>query len=291
MAKTNETLARALWQIYHRAERPRPWSQSDGNLPWNDPAFSKRMLREHLDQSHGAASRVADEREQQIEWIWQKLGLQPGDHLLDLTCGPGLYAVALAQRGVEVSGVDFSPASIAYARELAGQEGVGDRCEFFEADVRQIELGEGRFDAALFIYGQLAVFSREQARALLEKSARALRPGAGLVVELLAQEKVDKENSNWWFSDDKGLWGDAPFLHLGERFWYEEGKLSCERFYTVHLETGELDEILLCDQTYSIEEVKEMMAATGFAEVDVHPGWDGLPLYDADEWNVYVGRR
>jgi cyclopropane fatty-acyl-phospholipid synthase-like methyltransferase len=54
------------------------------------------MLREHLDESHGAASRVAKERELQIEWLWAKLGLQPGMRLLDITCGPGLYAVAFA---------------------------------------------------------------------------------------------------------------------------------------------------------------------------------------------------
>jgi len=285
-----DKLAAALWQIYRRPERPEPW-EKDGNLPWNDPDFSRRMLREHLDESHGAASRVTAEREQQIAWLWTKLGLRAGARVLDLTCGPGLYAVALAQRGAEVTGVDFGPASIAHARKLAASAGVSERCQFVEADVRAYEPEVGAFDAALFIYGQLAVFPREVARQLLGKAAAALKPGGSLLVELLEQERVDKKNSNWWFADDTGLWGDAPYINLGERFWYEDEKLSCERFYTLHLESGRLDEVILCDQTYSVEEMVQMMRDVGFATVEVYPAWDGLALYDAPEWNAYVARK
>ena len=285
-----DKLAAALWQIYQRPERPEPW-EKDGNLPWNDPDFSRRMLREHLDEGHGAASRVTAEREQLLAWLWTKLGLNAGARVLDLTCGPGLYAVALAQRGAQVTGVDFGPASIAHARELAASAGVSERCQFVEADVRAYEPEAAAFDAALFIYGQLAVFPREVARQLLGKAATALKPGGSLLVELLEQERVDKKNSTWWFTDETGLWGDAPFISLGERFWYEDEKLSCERFYTLHLESGRLDEIILCDQTYSVEEMVQMMRDAGFATVEVYPAWDGLALYDAPEWNAYVARK
>ena len=285
-----KALAQALWKIYRRPERPEPW-RDGGNLPWNDPAFSERMLREHLDQSHGAASRVAGERARQVAWLWSQLELAPGQDLLDATCGPGLYAVAFAQRGVEVTGVDFGPAAIDYARSLAEKEGVAGLCHFFQEDVRAFDFGHDRFDAALFIYGQLAVFPREEAQRLLAAVAAALRPGGRLVVELLEQEKVDKRDSRWWFTDDSGLWGDAPFLNLGERFWYQEERLSCERFYTLDLETGELDEILLCDQSYAVAEMERMMRSAGFANVQVYPAWAGLDLYDAGEWNVYIAEK
>jgi SAM-dependent methyltransferase len=283
-------LAEALWQIYRRSERPEPW-EKEGNLPWNDPDFSRRMLREHLDERHGAASRVTAERERQLAWLWRKLGLQAGSRMLDLTCGPGLYAVALAREGIEVTGVDFGPASIAHARALAAAEGVADRCQFVEADVRSYEPEAGAFDASLFLYGQLAVFPREIARQLLQKAATALWPGGALLVELLDRQRVDKKHSTWWFADDTGLWGDAPFINLGERFWYEDEKLSCERYYTLHVESGKLDEVILCDQTYSVDEMVQMMGAAGFARVDVYPAWDGMELYDAQEWNVYVAHK
>jgi len=281
-----DNLARALWHIYRRPEATL-W-QGGGNLPWNDPAFSARMLAEHLDESHGAASRQAAERAAQIDWLWAQLRLGPGRRLLDLTCGPGLYAVALARRGVHVTGVDFGPAAVAYARQLAGDKRVSDRCAFVEADVRAYEPEPGSYDAALILYGQLAVFPREEAAALLSKAARALRPGGRLVVELLDQERVDKTDSTWWFSDDKGLWGDKPFLNLGERRWDADARASIERYTTIELETGGLSEIVLCDQTYAAGEMIALMQAAGFSSVSAHARWAGLPLYDAEEWVVYV---
>lgn len=283
----NESLTQVLWRLYKRPDPPPLW-QGGGNLPWNDPDFSARMLREHLDESHGAASRQAAERAAQLDWLWAHLDLRPGARVLDLTCGPGLYAVPLAQRGAIVTGVDFGPASIAHARRLAAETGVAERCVFIEADVRDYTPEPGAFDAVLFLYGQLAVFPRDEAAALLRKTAAALRPGGRLCVELLDPARVDKKDSSWWFTDDKGLWGDRPFLHLGERRWNAAERTSVERYYTLHLETGKTDEIILCDQTYEAEEMAGIMRAVGFDEVESHTAWAGLPLYDAAEWVVYV---
>jgi SAM-dependent methyltransferase len=249
------------------------------------------MLREHLDESHGAATRQAKERKLQIDWLWEKLGLFSGASVLDLTCGPGLYAVELARRGCQVTGIDFSPASIAYARDLAVSEGVADLCTFIEQDIRQIDYNQAGFDAALFIYGQLAVFKKEEAANLLQGIVGALRSGGRLAVELLDQERIDKKNSTWWFTDTTGLWGDQPFLHLGERFWNAAQEISIERFQIIQIETGELTEVVLCDQSYSTESMIRLMTAAGFSPIDIYPAWGNLPMYDAGEWVVYVATK
>jgi ubiquinone/menaquinone biosynthesis C-methylase UbiE len=287
--QVSHSLAKALWNIYHRPDGSVPLTGAR-NLPWHEPDFSERMLREHLDESHGAATRIAAERAAQLEWLWARLGLQPGAKVLDVTCGPGLYAVELARRGCFVTGVDFSPAAIAYARDLALSAGVAGCCTFVEQDVRHINFAGAEFDAAFFLYGQLAVFTKAEAQGLLNTLAQALRPEGKLCIELLDQERVDKTRSEWWFTDDKGLWGDRPFLHLGERFWHEAEEMSVERFYIIHLETGELSEISLTDQTYAVETMTRMICQAGFNSVEVYHAWDHLPLYDADEWIVYVGQ-
>ena len=286
----DKLLTKALWKIYHRPDRHLVQPQGS-NLPWNEPDFSERMLREHLDESHGAASRVAAERAVQIEWLGSRLPLQPGVQLLDITCGPGLYAVEFARRGCFVTGVDFSPAAMAYAKDLVLSQGLAARCVFVEQDVRAMDYRGANFDAAIFLYGQLAVFTRAEAQALLGQIAQSLKPGGKLCLEMLDPERVDKTNSNWWFTDHTGLWGDKPFLHLGERFWNEAEGLSLEQFYVIHLETGELTQISLQDQTYPVETMSRMMWEAGFCSVEVYPAWDRLPLYDADEWLVYVAER
>lgn len=282
----------ALWRIYRRPTPAVPW-RDGANLPWDDPAFSQRMLAEHLDQGHGAASRQRPEILRQVDWLWAKLDLRPGARLLDITCGPGLYAVEFARRGVDVTCIDFGPASVAYARELADAQGVAGRCRFIQADVRA-ELprhaGQG-YDAALFIYGQLAVFTREEAAALLSGAAQAVRPGGRLALELLNFERIDKTHSTWWFSDQRGLWGDAPFLNLGERFWDAGQRASIDRFWVIHLPSGALEEIGLSDNGYETGEMLALLAANGFSQAAAYPAWDGLDLYDAQEWVAYVAQH
>jgi ubiquinone/menaquinone biosynthesis C-methylase UbiE len=289
MNELAEQLKTVLWRVYNRSERPRPWAFG-GNLPWDEPAFAARMLREHLDEAHGAASRTAVERQFQLDWLWDKLALRPGSRVLDLTCGPGFYTVELAKRGCEATAVDFSPAAIPHARQMAQEAGVADRCAFIQADIRQVELPPAHFDAALLIYGQLAVFTRADAQQILHKAGKALRGDGRLLLELLDPARIDKQASSWWYTGSGDLWGDAPFLHLGERFWYEEERLSLERYQIIHLETGQMDEIQLCDQAYTLEEMSQMLQTAGFHSPTVYPAWDKLPLYDAAEWLVYVAQ-
>lgn len=287
---TKDSLNEALWQIYQRPPRPEPFSRNSDRF-WLDPNFSERILQQHLDESHGAASRPADERAAQIAWLQDKLRLQPGRHLFDVTCGPGLFAVEFARRGCRVTGVDFAPVSIGYAADLALTAGVTDRCTFVEEDIRRMDFAGAAFDAAILLYGQLAVFPPDEAKAVLTRIAQALRPGALLCLELLNADRVDKTDSSWWFTDDSGLWDDRPYLHLGERFWFPEQEASLERYQIVHLETGELSEIQISDQTYSIERMVAMLNQAGFEEVEIYPDWDGLPLEDAAEWVAYLARK
>jgi ubiquinone/menaquinone biosynthesis C-methylase UbiE len=72
-----------------------------------------------------------------------------GKRVLDVGCGPGHYAVALAQRGAGyVLGLDFAPEMLELARARAGQTGVADRCHFESADFLSYPLTE-TFDYAV----------------------------------------------------------------------------------------------------------------------------------------------
>jgi ubiquinone/menaquinone biosynthesis C-methylase UbiE len=285
----NHSLTETLWKIYHRPDPAQPWIDGS-DLFWNDPAFSERILQEHLDNTHGAASRESSERVTQINWLWSTIGIKPGWHIFDVTCGPGLYAVEFARRSCKVTGIDFSPASIAYAKDLAIIEGVSKQCNFVEQDIRAMDYRGSGFDLALLLYGQLSVFPPKEAQRILSSIVQSLRPRGWLCIELLNPEHVDKSNSSWWFTDDEGLWGDSPFLHLGERFWHEDRQVAVERYQIVHLETGELTEMYLTDQCYAVETMVEMLKKAGFGSVKFYPAWGGLALADAEEWIVYLAQ-
>ena len=46
--------------------------------------------------------------EQEVAFLWEHLGLREGSRVLDLGCGPGRHALALARRGAQVVGTDHS---------------------------------------------------------------------------------------------------------------------------------------------------------------------------------------
>jgi SAM-dependent methyltransferase len=277
----------ALWQLYRRGNRPIPFAYK-GNLPYDEAEFGRRMLARMLDEEDGAGSRVSAERCLQINWLTEKLNLKRDTTLFDVACGAGLYAVPIAETGVCVTGVDFSPVSIDYANSLAQQRGVQNRCNFVRQDIQTMDFSRKDFDAAMLLYGQLAVMPQADAQAVLGRIAVSLRVGARFCLEMLNPERVDKTNSTWWFTDETGLWGDAPFLHLGERLWDEEAQTSLERYHILHLESGEIDEILLGDRVYSAEMITQMLHIAGFSTVQIYPAWDNLQLDDAGEWIVYI---
>ena len=57
-----------LLKIVHRSQPAVPWAEGD-NIPWSEPSFSERMLREHLSQDHDLASRRIENVNRHVAWI------------------------------------------------------------------------------------------------------------------------------------------------------------------------------------------------------------------------------
>ena len=103
-------------------------------------------------------------------------GLAPG-MALDLACGEGRNAVWLAERGWQVTGVDFSDVALAGARRLAEERGV--EVEWVEADLLDYVPAEGAYELVAVLYLQLPAAER---RAVLERASAAVAPGGTLLV-------------------------------------------------------------------------------------------------------------
>jgi ubiquinone/menaquinone biosynthesis C-methylase UbiE len=95
-----------------------------------------------------------------------------GKSVIDIGCGPGHYAVALAAAGAgRVLGVDFAPGMIDIARARAARSGVGDRCTFTLGDFLEAS-GDETFDYAV-VMGFMDYI--EKPRELIEKVLRTCR--------------------------------------------------------------------------------------------------------------------
>ncbi len=261
-----------LRDLVSRAMPPQPWAEGD-NIPWDDPAFSDRMLREHLSQDHDLASRRLCIVEAQVEWIHRDVLGELPSRVLDLGCGPGLYSHRLARLGHRCTGLDFSPASIGHAQREAAEL----PCEFMLADLRHAEF-PGNQDLVLLNYGQLNVFPREVATAMMKRASCALRVGGQLLLEVQTEEQVRSADGAppTWHAAHGGLFAEGPHLVLYERCWDEELRCATERWHVV-TESGRVLRFALSNEAYSHAELEAMLRQAGFHQIEILDRFGGSP--------------
>jgi ubiquinone/menaquinone biosynthesis C-methylase UbiE len=264
-----------LLDLIQRTSNPEPWSEGD-NIPWNDPDFSKRMLKEHLSQDHDAASRKFERIDQHIQWIHHHaLGEKTGK-ILDLGCGPGLYANRLAKLGHQCVGIDYSPASIAYAKETAQEE--NNVCRFIKGDIRQVKYGDG-YDAAMLIFGELNIFRPSDAQLILTKIHQALKPGGALILEPHTYEILEilGKKSPSWYSQESSVFSEKPHLVLEEYFWDSTRQTTTNRYFIVDATTGTVVRYARSLQAYTESQYQELLEACGYENIRFYPSLIGTP--------------
>jgi SAM-dependent methyltransferase len=259
--------------LVDRTAKPAPWSEGD-NIPWHEPGFSGRMLKEHLSQEHDAASRRTATIERHVEWIHTSLLSPQLGSVLDLGCGPGLYSSRLARLGHRCTGIDYSPASIAYAREVAASENL--LCRYELGDLRTADYGTG-YGLAMLIYGELNVFRPQDARTILRKAHGALAEGGQLLLEphTFATVQAIGEEGASWYSSQGGLFSDRPHLCLQESHWDGVTQTATVRYFVVDGRTGDVTRYAQSFQAYSDDELWSVLAECGFGEPRVYPSLAG----------------
>ncbi len=262
---------------------PQPWAEGD-KIPWHDPAFSQRMLQVHLSQDNDWASRRGSVIAKQVDWIHTGLLQGQPTTVLDLGCGPGLYTSRLAALGHTCTGIDFSPASINYARE----HGNGG-CQYIQGDLRQAEYGEG-YGLAMLIFGEFNVFTRTCAQMILSKTYAALKPGGLLVLEAHTFDCVKRIGlqGRSWYSSPGGLWSDQPHLCLNENSWDEPTQQTTERYYIVDADNCEVQRYASTMQAYRRDGYKALLTEAGFRQVTFHQSLTGEEYERMDDLLVIV---
>ena len=183
-----EASARAprAWWWRRLASRPSP-RRSRANVHYHydlGNAFYRRWLDDELLYTcayYDSPTRSLEEAQQaKMELICRKLRLRPGERVVEAGCGWGALARYMATHfDVRVRAYNISAEQIAYARERAARDGLGDRVEFVDADYRTID---GHYDAFVSV-GMLEHVGVEHYDALGALMRRVLVPqhGRGLL--------------------------------------------------------------------------------------------------------------
>lgn len=124
---------------------------------------------------------LGDERLARESALALRLGrFSPGGRVLDIACGYGRMSAALAEHGVEVTGLDASDALLGEARRRV--DGKAHPPRFVRGDMRDLSMFEG-FDGALLWFTSFGYFNHDENRLVLAQAANCLRPGGRLLLE------------------------------------------------------------------------------------------------------------
>jgi SAM-dependent methyltransferase len=171
-------------------------------VPWTDGYYGDLYLDSVEDLLTPALSGL------EAEVIAALLALRPGQRVLDLACGHGRHARALAGRVGELWGVDRSGPYLAKAAASA------PAARLVRADLRELPFPAGSFDAVYSWYASLFMFDEEGNAAALAELARVLRRGGRALVHHgnpLRLERAPRERSRRRLADGSVVEEDALF--------------------------------------------------------------------------------
>ena len=200
--------------------------------------------------------------------------------VLDLGCGPGLYAQQLAAAGHRVTGVDISRRSLEYARSEARRAGlaIDYRCQSYLGLAE-----EAAFDLVLLIFCDFGALTRADQVDLLARIMRALRPNGVLVFDVFGMDfpSHQPDHRTWTNHPDGGFWSPRPHLVLEESRHFPVRRVVCRRIVVIP-EDSEPVVHHLRDHYFDRAQLAGMLAVSGFqgsrfdgtviASADVAPG-------------------
>ena len=142
---------------------------------------------------------------QEVEFLVEALGLQPGMRVLDVGCGPGRHAHALAERGIGVHGIDISARFVDLAAASAPPGATFERL-----DARTLVTDDrhaGSFDAVICLcQGAFGLMTAEgHDETVVAGMARALRAGGRLALSAFSAYFVVRHWDGAEFDADTGV--------------------------------------------------------------------------------------
>lgn len=204
-----------------------------------------------------------------------------GTAVLDLGCGPGRFAVPLAQRGFIVTAVDRTPYFLGKAKARARTAGVP--LELIEADMRDF-VRTGAFDLALSLFSSFGYFdSKADDRVVVDNLFASLRPGSTCVIDVMGKETLAARFER---TTSERLANGSLLVERHEIV----DDWSRVRNDWVVIRKGRAKNFTFTVRIYSGQELRELLEAAGFIGVTLHGSLAGEPYGPRATRLVAVGR-
>ncbi|WP_099205160.1 class I SAM-dependent methyltransferase [Scatolibacter rhodanostii] len=246
---------------------------------WDDEHISKGMLEAHLNPHWDAATRKSDFLDMSVSWIASIAPPKQFHQLLDLGCGPGLYAERFNSVGYSVIGIDFSSRSIEYAKEQTQHN--KSNIEYHYQNYLTIDHVE-KFDVITLIYCDYAALSITDRLILLEKIHRALRPNGKFIFDVFTPKMRKKESRTWCYEEKGGFFCKEPYICLESIYQYDDYD-ETELRQSIVLNETEVHCYNIWDHFFTKEKLLSEAQPIGFGAYDFYGDVSGKKYSDAEE--------
>jgi len=247
-------------------ERPKPFEIYTAKELWDDDHISKQMLDFHLNGDVDPASRKTDIIEKSLEWIASEFKIGPGVNVADFGCGPGLYTLPMARRGAEVTGIDFSRRSVAYAKTAADEEGLD--IDYVIGNYLSYASDE-RFDLITLIYCDLCPLSPAQRKHLMGIFHKHLADGGSVLLDVCSMKAFEGRQESAVFGRNLmgGFWSAHDYMGFMRTFVYDDEHVVLDKYTIVEPDRNRV--IYNWLQYFSVEDIGREFEENGF-RVEAH---------------------
>jgi SAM-dependent methyltransferase len=214
-----------------------------------------------------------------VDAVWRLLELAPGLEVLDLACGHGRIANALAERGARVTGLDVAPRFLELAHADAVERGVD--VEYVEGDMRSLPWTD-RFDRVVNWFTAFGYFDDTENRRVLAEVHRALRPGGLFLLEVNSRDRILRE-----FRPAHVVERDGNFM-LQLVQWDAETSRTLTEW--VAIRDGEVRRHSFFVRMLTAPELRDWLHEVGFEDVRFSD-WAGEPFTLESRRMVTVARK
>lgn len=253
---------------------------------WDDEHISKGMLEAHLNPDLEAATRKLDFVRRSAAWIAGLVSEKEKPQLLDLGCGPGIYAELFTEHGFRVTGMDLSPRSIRYATESALRNDL--KIEYRLQNYLTLEC-ESEYDVVTLIYCDFGVLSPEDRSKLLKKIHRSLKPGGLFLVDAWTPKFYEAfTERKEWSCQDSGFWSPKPHACLQSFYRYDDCNTYADQY--IIIEEDQLECYNIWNHCFTSAEMESGLTAAGFIRTDFYSNVAGDP-YDLDSTSLCAVAR
>lgn len=191
----------------------------------------------------------------EVEFMEKAATLKQGDKILDIMCGYGRHAIALARKGYEVTAVDNLSNYMNEIKKIANTDNLVIEC--IEKDVIYLEL-EHIYDLSICMGNSLSFFDYDDTIKLMSNISSHLKQGGLFIINTWAIAEIaikQFQEKSWGYVHGLKMLSDSKYL-------FDPTRIETENIFIGKDGSSETKKAI--DYIFSYAELQEMLNKTGF---------------------------